>query len=685
MDEHGHLGIDEAHRAIERSPCRRVESRFRGIGHCADDRAAPRRPARPAATGGHAARRRRGSGARISSETSTPSKSSASRTVSMADQSSFRRPSPRRCRWRRRDDRPRRRGIALARRAHHLRFLVEAEHAEPVEPTLEQAVLDLLHGEPDEAGSACTGRTEAWPDMSSTPARSPRGSKIGAAAQGRIRCGSKKCSAPCTPIGRRSTRAVPIALVPMRGLVRGRRPAGAPPARRGGEFRVAGHLQHQAVAIGQDHHAVGELRLLAQRHHLRPRGCGGAVRAVPVLRGAPPMLIGSTCGRSPASSPAQRAALPRAQDRRRDQARRATRLRERNVFARPRQYPPLLLTPSPCLPTVAGCNTCRPASVPPRKLLHHSPRNVHPKQRCGRRYLPAVICINDLPLRSMAVAAFGRAAGHGRCKSTGVFTMEETMNKPEFLGTQDSRPLQAALREFHRRPVGRAGRGPISTTAPADHRRQDHRDPPLAEGGYRTRPRCRPCRERSPGADTAPPIAPRILNQIADRMEAESDLARRRPRPSDNGKPIRETMDADLPLAVDHFRYFAGCHPRAGRRAVRARPRHRRLSLPRAARRRRPDHPLELPDPDGGVEARPGARRRQLRRAEAGRADAGLDHGSLMDLIGDLLPPGVLNVVNGFGVEAGKPLASEQAHRQDRLHRRDDHRPAHHAVRHPRT
>ena len=57
----------------------------------------------------------------------------------------------------------------------------------------------------------------------------------------------------------------------------------------------------------------------------------------------------------------------------------------------------------------------------------------------------------------------------------------------------------------------------------------------------------------------------------------------------------------------------------------------------------------------------------------------------LMELIGDLLPPGVLNIVNGFGVEAGKPLAAEQAHRQDRLHRRDDDRPADHAIRRPRT
>ena len=52
----------------------------------------------------------------------------------------------------------------------------------------------------------------------------------------------------------------------------------------------------------------------------------------------------------------------------------------------------------------------------------------------------------------------------------------------------------------------------------------------------------------------------------------------------------------------------------------------------------------------------------------------------LVDLIADLLPPGVLNIVNGFGLEAGKPLAARTAHRQDRLHRRDHDRPADHAV-----
>ena len=49
-----------------------------------------------------------------------------------------------------------------------------------------------------------------------------------------------------------------------------------------------------------------------------------------------------------------------------------------------------------------------------------------------------------------------------------------------------------------------------------------------------------------------------ILNRIADRMEANLSLLAHA-ETWDNGKPIRETMAADLPLAIDHFRYFAGC------------------------------------------------------------------------------------------------------------------------------
>ena len=49
-----------------------------------------------------------------------------------------------------------------------------------------------------------------------------------------------------------------------------------------------------------------------------------------------------------------------------------------------------------------------------------------------------------------------------------------------------------------------------------------------------------------------------ILNKIAQRMEDNLDLLARA-ETLDNGKPIRETTAADLPLAIDHFRYFAGC------------------------------------------------------------------------------------------------------------------------------
>ena len=90
----------------------------------------------------------------------------------------------------------------------------------------------------------------------------------------------------------------------------------------------------------------------------------------------------------------------------------------------------------------------------------------------------------------------------------------------------------------------------------------------------------------------------------------------------DNGKPIRETSFADLPLAVDHFRYFAGCI-RAQEGALSeidhdtiAYHYHEPLGVVGQI------IPWNFPHPDGGVEAGAGAGRRQLRRAQAGRADA---------------------------------------------------------------
>ena len=57
---------------------------------------------------------------------------------------------------------------------------------------------------------------------------------------------------------------------------------------------------------------------------------------------------------------------------------------------------------------------------------------------------------------------------------------------------------------------------------------------------------------------TAPGERANIMNRIADRMEQNLDLLAHA-ETWDNGKPLRETRAADVPLAIDHFRYFAGC------------------------------------------------------------------------------------------------------------------------------
>ena len=59
-------------------------------------------------------------------------------------------------------------------------------------------------------------------------------------------------------------------------------------------------------------------------------------------------------------------------------------------------------------------------------------------------------------------------------------------------------------------------------------------------------------------ARTSPTERAKMLNTIADRIEDNLELLAR-VETRDNGKPIRETMNADVPLSADHFRYFAGC------------------------------------------------------------------------------------------------------------------------------
>ena len=146
------------------------------------------------------------------------------------------------------------------------------------------------------------------------------------------------------------------------------------------------------------------------------------------------------------------------------------------------------------------------------------------------------------------------------------------------------------------------------------------------------------------------------LLKIADVMEANLEkiaLAET----IDNGKPIRETMAADIPLAIDHFRYFAA--------AVRA----QEGSIGEIDDNTMAYHfheplgvvgqiiPWNFPILMAAWKLAPAIAAGNcvvMKPAEQTPVSILV----LLEIIGDLLPPGVLNIVNGFGLEAGKPLAS---------------------------
>ena len=147
-----------------------------------------------------------------------------------------------------------------------------------------------------------------------------------------------------------------------------------------------------------------------------------------------------------------------------------------------------------------------------------------------------------------------------------------------------------------------------------------------------------------------------ILNKIADIMEANLEQIATA-ETIDNGKPIRETTYVDIPLAIDHFRYFAG--------AIRA----QEGSICEIDETTVAYHyheplgvvgqiiPWNFPILMATWKLAPALAAGNcivLKPAEQTPASILV----VMELIGHLLPPGVLNVVNGFGLEAGKPLAS---------------------------
>ncbi|MFF2084659.1 aldehyde dehydrogenase [Nocardia sp. NPDC058176] len=147
-----------------------------------------------------------------------------------------------------------------------------------------------------------------------------------------------------------------------------------------------------------------------------------------------------------------------------------------------------------------------------------------------------------------------------------------------------------------------------------------------------------------------------ILNKIADRIENNLE-ALAVAETWDNGKPVRETLAADLPLAVDHFRYFAGVL-RAQEGGISevdgdtiAYHFHEPLGVVAQI------IPWNFPILMATWKLAPAlAAGNAVVLKPAEQTPASIM--KVVELVADLLPPGVLNVVNGFGVEAGKPLAS---------------------------
>ena len=157
---------------------------------------------------------------------------------------------------------------------------------------------------------------------------------------------------------------------------------------------------------------------------------------------------------------------------------------------------------------------------------------------------------------------------------------------------------------------------------------------------------------------TAPADRANLLLKIADRLEANLELLAYA-ETVDNGKPIRETLAADIPLTVDHFRYFAGClrAQEGGMSDIDehtvAYHFHEPLGVVGQI------IPWNFPILMAAWKLAPALAAGNcvvLKPAESTPISILI----LAELIADLLPPGVLNIVNGYGREAGMPLASSK-------------------------
>ena len=159
----------------------------------------------------------------------------------------------------------------------------------------------------------------------------------------------------------------------------------------------------------------------------------------------------------------------------------------------------------------------------------------------------------------------------------------------------------------------------------------------------------------------------RMLEKIAQRIEENLEMLAT-VETWDNGKPIRETMAADLPLAVDHFRYFAGviraqegsiCEIDSTTVAYHY---HEPLGVIGLI------IPWNFPILMATWKLAPALAAGNcvvLKPAE----QTPMSILVLMELIQDILPPGVLNIVNGFGLGGRKAASVQPADQQDRFYR----------------
>ena len=149
-----------------------------------------------------------------------------------------------------------------------------------------------------------------------------------------------------------------------------------------------------------------------------------------------------------------------------------------------------------------------------------------------------------------------------------------------------------------------------------------------------------------------------LLNRVADRMEQNIELLAAA-ETWDNGKPIRETTNADVPLAIDHFRYFAAC-VRAQEGGISeidsetvAYHFHEPLGVVAQI------IPWNFPLLMACWKMAPALAAGNCIVLKPAKLTP-LSVLMLMELIQDILPPGVINVVNGAGGEIGEHLATSK-------------------------